>query len=392
MALMRSIVYGNQWGQTLTLKQAQEFILQHGSAVNKEQVPLRQSLNRVLANDVLVPEDMPAFAVALTDGYAIRHKDAQTQNTIPVTRTPALDDTAIQLPMGSAAQIIQGARLPMGADTVIRPDQCMYAGYQLRLNDPIAARSNSMAKAEFARQGHVIMQAGQDINNIGLATLAELGVEQVDVFAAPTISAALFSQTPEDPLACHCWLAQAMHGSDADWYTLPAQDEEISESLVALVKDSDSQMLVLGGDMDNLDWARVQKQLQGGLNQVILPDGQHILLGELAGKLVLALPLLKQDLLMAATWLIQPLVRQQLGRNAQVQEVPVSRKLENPSQHERLLLAVSDVGSRGLRLKACKGEAAGSAAQATCANGVVLIAGRSEINIGQKAEFLSFLS
>jgi len=392
MALMRSIVYGNQWGQTLTLKQAQKFILQHASEVNIEQIPLRQALDRVLANDVLVPKDMPAFAVALTDGYAIRHKDAQTEQTIPVTRRPALDDTAIQLPMGSAAQISQGARLPMGADTVIRSDQSMYAGYQLRLNDKIAAKSNIMAKAEFARQGHVIMQAGQEVNNIGLATLAELAVEQVEVFATPKISAALFSQTPEDPLACHCWLAQAMHASDADWHTLPAQDENISSSLVDLIKQSSAQMIVLGGDMEYLDWASVQKQLDGGLNQVILPDGQHILLGELAGKLVLALPLLKQDLLMVATWLIQPLVRQQLGRDAQMQEVPVSHKLENPSFHERLVLAVSDVGSRGLRLKVCKGEPAGSAAQATCANGVVLVPSKSEIRIGQKLEFLSFMA
>ena len=48
------------------------------------------------------------------------------------------------------------------------------------------------------------------------------------------------------------------------------------------------------------------------------------------------------------------------------------------------------MGSRGLRLKACKAEAAGTVAQATCANGVVLVPGRSEIHIGQKADFLRF--
>lgn len=381
---------GSQWGHTLTLNQAQEFIMQHAPAISAEQVTLRSALNRVLAEDVLVPADIPAFAVAMSDGYAIRSKDAMIDQTIPVTRTPALDEAAIQLPMGSAAQIIQGARLPMGADTVIRPDQCVYAGYQLRLQGGVAAKSNIMTKAEFARQGHVIMQAGQSLDNISLATLAELGLESVSVYALPKVDAALFSSTREDSLACHCWLAQAMQGAAVEWQTLPAQNGECSDSLVTMIERSSAQLIVLAGEMEQLDWNQMQQRLSGGLHQVLLSDGRQILLGEIADKLVLVLPLLKQDLLMVAAWLIQPLLRQQVGRVSGLKKVPVSRKLENTNKHERLVLATCEVGSRGLRLKACKAEAAGTVAQATCANGVVLVPGRSEIHIGQKADFLRF--
>lgn len=390
MALMRALMTGNQWGQTLSLKQAQAFVLEHDKQVTSEEVILGSALGRVLAEDVIIPQDMPPHPVALTDGYAIRFKDAKVEAAIAVSRTPALDDTPIQLPKGSAAQIIQGARLPMGADTVIRPDQCMYAGYQLRLHDDVAARSNVTGKAEFAKQGQVIMEAGAEIHHLALATLAEVGIEHVTVCNTPTITAALFSPTPEDPLACHSWLAQSSHGADVDWHVLPSTGSENNDALINLIKASDAHMIVLGGDMSELDWHQVQLQMGGGLNQVNLPDGQHLMLGELDGTLVVSLPLMKQELLMAATWLIQPWIRQQLGQSTELQQVPVSRKLENPAKHERLALALSEVGSRGLRLKPCKGESAGTAGQAICANGVVLIPGRSEITIGQKAEFLSF--
>ena len=388
MVLMRELTLDKQWGQTLSLDKAQEFVLQYGSSVVVEQVPLQQALQRVLAQDIRTPEDMPPFAVALTDGYAIRHKDTLTDQAIPVIRSPAIDDTAMQLPTQSAAQIVKGARLPMGADTVISLEQCMYAGYQLRLQEKVMAKSNIMAKAEFARHGHVIVQAGRVINNIVLATLAELDLQWVPVYTIPSLSIGIFSSTPEYPLAYHYWLAQAVQGANVEWHTLSARGGENSDNLVAMVQQSSAPLVVLTGDMEQLDWEGVQQLLCGGLHQVVLADGQQLLLGQFADKLVLVLPLLKQELMMVACWLLQPLIRQQLGCYTGLKKVTVSHKFANAGHHERLALAISELGCRGLRVKPCKGETAGSAVQVNSANGMVLIPAQSGINIGQKAGFL----
>lgn len=87
-----------------------------------ERVPLENALGRVLAAELLSPEQVPAMPIAAMDGFAVRRADLTVPGTttLPVAaELPARPGEVPPLPVGTAARIMTGAPVPSGADAVI---------------------------------------------------------------------------------------------------------------------------------------------------------------------------------------------------------------------------------------------------------------------------------
>src|SRR5215470_2521607 len=87
-----------------------------------EEVPLLQSLGRVLAEPVLADRDFPPFPRATRDGYAIRAADLSAQGPISlrvVGQVKAGDSYDLPLASGETVEIMTGAAVPQGADAVV---------------------------------------------------------------------------------------------------------------------------------------------------------------------------------------------------------------------------------------------------------------------------------
>ena len=61
----------------LTVNEARERILAHFSPLPSEHVPILDALGRVLAEDVVAPNDVPPFDNSAMDGYAVRAADVE---------------------------------------------------------------------------------------------------------------------------------------------------------------------------------------------------------------------------------------------------------------------------------------------------------------------------
>ena len=87
-----------------------------------EEVPLLQSLGRVLVEPVLADRDFPPFPRATRDGYAVRAADI-TQDGLALLRivgqVKAGDSYDLPLVSGEAVEIMTGAAVPQGADAVV---------------------------------------------------------------------------------------------------------------------------------------------------------------------------------------------------------------------------------------------------------------------------------
>src|SRR5262245_9975553 len=87
----------------------------------RETVPLREALGRVLASDVVAPVNVPPFDNSAVDGYAVRAEDLATSGETRlkiVERVMAGHSPARPLARGEATRIFTGAPVPAGADTV----------------------------------------------------------------------------------------------------------------------------------------------------------------------------------------------------------------------------------------------------------------------------------
>ncbi|WP_336658686.1 molybdopterin molybdotransferase MoeA [Leucobacter sp. USHLN153] len=80
-------------------------------------------VGRVAACDVLAAVTLPPFDNSQMDGYAVRAADLSTDAagpvTLPIGRTTAAGDAPIRHEPGTAAPVMTGAAIPIGADAVI---------------------------------------------------------------------------------------------------------------------------------------------------------------------------------------------------------------------------------------------------------------------------------
>ena len=139
-----------------------------------ERLGVRAALGRVLAEDLIAPNDVPPFTRAGMDGYAVRADD-----TAGATRTAPRLLRAIeqiftgQMPnravaAGTCAEIATGAPMPEGADAVVMVEETMRdADGTVRVFAPVAPRQNVGRQGADIAAGSTVLAAGTFLNATG---------------------------------------------------------------------------------------------------------------------------------------------------------------------------------------------------------------------------------
>lgn len=167
-----------------------------------ETVSLPDAHDRVLAEDIISPIDLPPFDNSAMDGYAFRYEDsADASQSNPTTLTVAMDILAGSAPdgelkSGRAARIMTGAPVPVGASAVIPvedTDDDWTKGEDsrlpasVRLYRSLADGENIRLAGENIKAGETIMRAGAVIGPAEIGMLAGIGRPRVDVVRRPKV-------------------------------------------------------------------------------------------------------------------------------------------------------------------------------------------------------------
>ena len=170
--------------------------------VGTEDVPLRQALGRILAEDVAAPRNVPPHDNSAVDGYAVYHADLNADGE---TRLPVAGRIAAGHPLrgpaerGKAYQIFTGAPMPTGADggpdTVFMAEDAEVAGDVVILPKGLKKGANRRFAGEDVKQGDVILRAGQILRaqEVGLAASVGRG----DLSVRQKLRTAVFSTGDE---------------------------------------------------------------------------------------------------------------------------------------------------------------------------------------------------
>jgi len=184
----------------LSVAEARDRILSRLRPVAAEVLGLIECADRVLAQDVSAPGDLPAFDNSAMDGFAVRAADTSQANGWPrlhvVADVPAGAPISHRLGEGEAARIMTGAPLPAGADAVI-PVEDTDAG-TIAAGTPAPAYvtlGRSVTPGEYvrprgqdARKGEVLLREGARLRAQDLGILAMLGQSSVRVFKQPRVA------------------------------------------------------------------------------------------------------------------------------------------------------------------------------------------------------------
>lgn len=180
-----------------------------------ETVPLIEASGRVAAEDIASDMDVSPFAHAAMDGFAVRLADFPSNEAdLPVeldviAEVPAGATYEGSIEAGQCVRIMTGAALPADADAVVKYEIVENVtgdgktGSRVRFASTPAARANIREAGEEAKEGEVIVRAGEIINPAGIGFLAGCGASKQASIAGPALrsspSAANLSNLPKSP-------------------------------------------------------------------------------------------------------------------------------------------------------------------------------------------------
>lgn len=187
----------------ISVEEALAYILKHFHPLEPERVPLLESLDRVLAEDIVAKINVPPFNNSAMDGYAVRAEDiARASPDQPVTLR-VIGDLAAgytasrPVERGAAMRIMTGAPLPPGADTVVRFEETS-EGVEARgvgknratvdILKAIRRGDNVRATGEDIHQGEVVLPKGTLVRPSEIGVLASLGKKELLTHRRPRVA------------------------------------------------------------------------------------------------------------------------------------------------------------------------------------------------------------
>lgn len=200
-----AIQAGARW---ISVDDALARVLAGVTALERETVPLIESLNRVLAADLVAEGDTPPFRNSAMDGYAVRAEDlrgATAERPVVLTivaDAPAGYASSGVVGAGTAIRIMTGAPLPPGADTVVRfedTDERVASGRALPAGGKSAPRTigirvsqdpwvNVREAGEDIARGTTVLRSGTLVRPVEVGLLASLGQSTVTVYRQPVVA------------------------------------------------------------------------------------------------------------------------------------------------------------------------------------------------------------
>ena len=167
------------------------------SPVAPEKISIYESLNRVLADNIVAEIDVTPFDRANMDGFAVRAEDTIGATEDAPVELSLSDEVIVpgrvsgtDLQAGSAISIATGAVIPRGANAVvmIEDTQCDEHSGNVRIQRSVAAGQNvSFAGSDIA-SGETVLRAGQVLSSREIGVLAAIGCATVSVVGRPRVA------------------------------------------------------------------------------------------------------------------------------------------------------------------------------------------------------------
>jgi molybdenum cofactor synthesis domain-containing protein len=344
---------------TIPLTEAREIIGAVTVPLDRtETVALREARGRVLAHDLTAPGDVPPFARAAMDGYAVRAADTVGAARGAPVRLRCVEQIYTgQMPVqvvaaGLCSEVATGAPMPEGADAVVMVEDTAADGDAVQLFATATAGQNIGRQGQDIRTGQLVLPAGTVLTASRVGAVAALGHTEVPVYARPRVAILSTGNEvvePGEPLA-------PGQIYDINSYTLAAVVTEhggvpvIHRTAVDTLEDlsravdeclADDLLVFSGGSSVGtrdlmLDVIRAKGEVL--FHGIAVKPGKPTAFGRIEGKLAFGMPGYPTSCLTNAYVLVVPVLRQLARLPAQsirVERMPLAARVNStPDRHQ----------------------------------------------------------
>lgn len=320
----------------LTFEQAKKALLEAASLNHKpstEKVTLLAALDRVTAEPVISPINVPSFNNSAMDGYAVRLSDINQSKLLPLATTIFAGDDISNLnwPIGTCLRIMTGAPVPDEAEAVVMQEQTELTAAGIKFPYEIKSGSNIRYIGEDSKQGSVVVDKGTRLTIATLSNLATLGIAELTVFSK--LKVAIFSTGDElsdigNPLTNNSTIYDSnrftlkllltqLNCQIIDLGIIADDPNLIKQSLDTASKLADLVITSGGVSVGDADYTKTALAELGEINfwKIAIKPGKPFAFGKIGDALFCGLPGNPVSTLVTFYQLVQPLILALSGQN-----------------------------------------------------------------------------
>ena len=179
----------------ITVQEAHHIINQSIAALAAEELPLSHLQGRVLACDIAAPFPLPRFTNAAMDGFALKWDDIHNVSGDSPVRLHVTQQiqagkiSSLIVASGCCAEIMTGAPMPEGADTVVAFEETSGFGSSVvEIYKSPKQGANVRYAGEEVQMGEILLSKGDVLSPSGIAVLASFGYASARVQRTPKVS------------------------------------------------------------------------------------------------------------------------------------------------------------------------------------------------------------
>ncbi|MDD7425448.1 MAG: molybdopterin molybdotransferase MoeA [[Actinobacillus] rossii] len=319
----------------LTLDQAREKMLNVLPYPTRiENLSINDAANRICAENVVSPINVPSFDNSAMDGYAVRLADLAQSLTLSVAGksfagNPFIGDWKSQ----SAVRIMTGAMIPEGTDAVVmQEDVTVNEDGSVTFSVMPKLNQNIRRIGEDVKQGDIVLTQGSILNSVSLPLLASLGITSVNVF--PRLKVAVLSTGDElvpvgKPLAqgqiydtnrfAVKLMLEKLHCDVIDFGILPDNPEQFEKAFIDAQSQADLVITSGGVSVGEADFTKTVLEKVGSVNfwKLAIKPGKPFAFGKLENAWFCGLPGNPVSALVTFYQLVQPVIAKLSGTEYQ---------------------------------------------------------------------------
>lgn len=396
--------------QNLTpVEDAVAHLLLHAPAITAtETVSITNALDRVLAENLYVPADVPPADNSAVDGYALRQSDIRPGQRLPVSARIPAGHAPPPLTEGTAARIFTGSEVPQGADSVVMQERVDASDAGIAIQAEVTTGQNIRRRGQDLTKGDLALAQGTRIRPQEMGLLGSMGIAEVSVRAR--LKVAIFSTgdelvEPGTPLAAgqiyntnRFTLLGLLARAGCDVVlceTLKDAREATRATLQRAAAMADLIITSGGVSVGEEDHVRAVLETSGELSlwRMAIKPGKPLAFGTINGTPVLGLP--GNPAAVLVTFLVagMPFIRKCQGRvsgGAAGEQLPAHFSVDTPSIRREFVRARKASLNNRVGVEAYPNQSSGVLSSACWADGLAVVPENTRLQEGDLLTYYSF--
>ena len=397
----------------LELEEALAGILAVVPPAVSEQIDLGDAHERVLAEAVFSPVDLPGFDNSAMDGYALRAGDvASAKPELPVRlrlagRVAAGDAFNGEVSAGTCVRLFTGSPLPRGTDAVVMQEDTRVEpgnAQEILVLDSAKPGENVRFRGEDIKHGSRLAEAGEVLTIGRISLLAATGFSNVNAGRRPVVGLLATGselREPGQPLgpgqiyeSNRIGLAALIRRAGAIpkvWALIPDSLALTRHALAEAFDQCDAVVTSGGASVGEMDFIKEALQHESGSVQfwkVAIKPGRPFAFGRHGQKLFFGLPGNPVSALVTFLLLVRPaLLRWQGATEVGLATYPgvLVERLANPGERRHFMRVRVDKAGK---VYSAGGQASHVLSAMAAANGLVDVAPNTELAAGTSVPVL----